>query len=1286
MDLKADLYCISETSATVITQTQVTKSLFEVTKLNARVPRFQIPQALTDSLRFSCCIIHIKQRDVLIIAFYCFPGATRNQNNVRMNDLLLSFVWDVIQNVGLPFIVAGDFNERPDSLPIFNAFRQIGAIEVHQWYQNKYGCQLPATCREATRNDTAIIHPWIAQFLQHAKVHTDLRSGDHSPLTFDFDFDAPLQHGFTWKLPQCWAQYAPPPQEIAYHFKNLSQKFVYTPICSSDDVTNSLTTWSARVEESIHLALQHSHRKDPVLHPWNGLPGKFRGRCQKPDCKQDAPPTSVGGDRPGGYNPPCEIFSVLPKLKVRQVRRLTSLLRNIKACPIDKPHRVADLQLEWDKIRRAQGYGKSWEHWILGFEALPYLPIQLPELDILDTAIAITRIDCDYCCKHEYTLRQKSFKYRMKLDKDQDFSKLTHKLMKDVKTPFLQEIPAQHCATATLCRSVKGLSRIKIQADNIPTFTLNAKATFGDAEILLLQQDRCDITFQHVAGKVPTKGLLCQKYVACSDPEFFDEFRKFWSPYWLRDDMDEQFNSQSFQDFSHEVAAIPMPNFPKIRIPLNDVSLWMDAIANLKSGKAIGICAWRHEELKALPEICVQKLANIFNDALDYQIDGHLMQARTHLLPTCDNPESMNQVRPIAIISSLFRLFGKVVFKAVTKSWSPILPWNVMGGLPGNGVKDLAIYQKLIIEEHVKDHKQLGGYSLDIVKAFNSFGRSIMHHALARLGVPVRISGFWVRCLSRLLRRPEIYGRLGPALPCATGAPEGDCISVLAMIALSSIFYFKVVHVSSHVEPFAYADNWSWMTSDQRSHFKAMIAVLNLASSLKVTINFSKSWRWGTTKEFRNFSETLQLLFPSEQDTIVTQLHVKDLGESVAYGRKVPVDFVRSRVEVASQRIRRLRHLPCSLPDKCLKIQTAAWPAALYAADTMYLRQKHFHDLRKATVHALIGPKIFANAWLAVASLSKYISDPLLYVLRNMARLIRRLRERMPDLAARFMTLVQTFNHSKPYGPASAFKRYCSNIGWTISSDGSLECTPVFKCNILHDPLPIILDTMSRAWPAVLIANIDRKGVGDYSPDLRISHRVFQAFSEDDQKLLSYFFLGSFQVCSIKANWKSDEVPDCPLCKMPDTRPHRYFRYLECNALSHIRDKFQDAIKILSTDRPEWMYIPLARAADDFELCALIKQGFASPEQPKPFTCEGDQTTFFTDGGAINPQYADARIASWAVVQDIATDESMHKQAADLAFCQPPIFPCVKTVAVGLVQGCSSSCSAATHHACSVCH
>ena len=63
----------------------------------------------------------------------------------------------------------------------------------------------------------------------------------------------------------------------------------------------------------------------------------------------------------------------------------------------------------------------------------------------------------------------------------------------------------------------------------------------------------------------------------------------------------------------------------------------------------------------------------------------------------------------------------------------------------------------------------------------------------------------------------------------------------------------------------------------------------------------------------------------------------------------------------------------------------------------------------------------------------------------------------------------------------------------------------------------------------------------------------------------------------------------CPLCGQPDTRPHRY---LQCAAHDDIRVQFPDAVGILSQERPEWMYIPLARSCPDAETSHFLFHNF----------------------------------------------------------------------------------------------
>ena len=143
-------------------------------KLPARVTRIDIPVILQDSQRFSSCIVRFGTFEVLIVCIYGF--ANRYLEGKRPNDLLLACIASVVEEVGLPFIICGDFNEPPHKLGSFQFFQQMGAVEAFQWHYMRHGFQLPPTCAGSTRNDTAIIHPCCCPSFIKSKSRQSINS------------------------------------------------------------------------------------------------------------------------------------------------------------------------------------------------------------------------------------------------------------------------------------------------------------------------------------------------------------------------------------------------------------------------------------------------------------------------------------------------------------------------------------------------------------------------------------------------------------------------------------------------------------------------------------------------------------------------------------------------------------------------------------------------------------------------------------------------------------------------------------------------------------------------------------------------------------------------------------------------------------------------------------------------------------------------------------------------------------------------------------------------------
>ena len=95
-----------------------------------------------------------------------------------------------------------------------------------------------------------------------------------------------------------------------------------------------------------------------------------------------------------------------------------------------------------------------------------------------------------------------------------------------------------------------------------------------------------------------------------------------------------------------------------------------------------------------------------------------MTMAKTVLLAKIPTPLSMNHARPITILSCLYRLFGRFIFRHTSRVWRQHLPFPISGGLPGRGVKELAYAQKRAIEDAVNQGKCIGGFSLDLINAY----------------------------------------------------------------------------------------------------------------------------------------------------------------------------------------------------------------------------------------------------------------------------------------------------------------------------------------------------------------------------------------------------------------------------------------------------------------------------------------------------------------------------------------------------------------------------------------
>ena len=736
-----------------------------LTSMPSRDARIQIPQDLWMTNRISLGIINIGGVDTLCIAIYgyakkCFDGR-------RLNDLLLARVFNIISDTRMPYIIGGDFNEQPLNLPSFQAFVDQGACEAHKFYHDKFQQQLPPTCRGATYNDTLIFHPFFRDRIEDMIVNHDLQMDSHSPLIVTLNFQKEVPETLTWQIPDAWADLDIDKAvlEMCYNKKTIKNKMVDFIDDEQSDPESTLQFWSQTVEQAVDMTLQMQHKNDPLRFPLAGLPKKCFGRCQPRQLLQRPHVNPPKKDAFHGYDPPDEVFREKTKKKVKQVRRIKSLLRAISSA--NHYQQLSDtgwdpviynqISHEWKVILEAKGYGKSWKHWVLQFECIPAISLQIPSYDELHLMAQLTEHDCNMACNFESSNRQKNHKRMFQIDIKEGSGKMVYRKVKHNPIKTLSGIPIQTKCEGMLCRLTKGPACIRLTHDTL--FQTETEATFGNSTIKILRQDGRRLLVQIVDGILPQQASVIQKSFAYSPSQIHSEFKNFWEPIWLREHDNDQYDINQWQSFQEEIADISFPNYD-LSVNLDCPEIWESTIKRMKKGSAHGVCGWRVEELCLLPKVAIKHLSKIFSRLWHTGLPESLMKARTVLLSKRTEPRGMQDSRPITILSVLCRLASKIIADQLLSQLAVKLPPQISGGLPRRGVKDLSLLQHFQIEKALCDGRELGGFTLDLVKAFNKIPRAPLKLLFKKFGIPEIVSQYWFSSLANLTRYPQALGSL----------------------------------------------------------------------------------------------------------------------------------------------------------------------------------------------------------------------------------------------------------------------------------------------------------------------------------------------------------------------------------------------------------------------------------------------------------------------------------------------------------------------------------------------
>ena len=534
---------------------------------------------------------------------------------------------------------------------------------------------------------------------------------------------------------------------------------------------------------------------------------------------------------------------------------------------------------------------------------------------------------------------------------------------------------------------------------------------------------------------------------------------------------------------------------------------------------------------------------------------------------------------------------------------------------------------------------------MDLVKAFNLIPRQVIKHIFQLLGIPSFVTNFWFLSLTKLSRALQNGQSLGPATASTTGLPEGDSMSVVGMLALSFVFHAKLK--SPRLFPYAYADNWSFMSTSERECFRAMTTILNLITGLKMKIDFAKSWCWATTKQFKLFWHDASVILLDPAFAFQIKSHVHDLGCTISYNNQVVLGPLRDKIDNAIAKCNRLRKLDLTLDDRAEKIQIAIWPAVFYGALGASIGQKHFTSLRRAAATVLVGDYKHASSFVALHYLSAKIQDPMLYLITDMLTTLRRYFLYYPNLASQVLQTIRAFD-GKVRGPASALASYLRLLNWSITSTATLLGPGGLRINIPSSSNRQIKNQLRISWDWFCHNNIlHRKGVPSEPFDSTTTLRLLNKLSDRHRRILALSLTSGWQSLGGIAQWAATQEPECPWCKQHDTHCHQL---LDCPTFAELRAQHPQAITYMNRNRRVcWFPLPMHHPDTGLARQAMFLRHrtiFTNPPQSL-----ARHSVIYTDGSCDDTRDPYTARAAWAAIYRAPHPDNANPQAFSVLAC-----------------------------------
>ena len=646
-------------------------------------------------------------------------------------DKLMRTALERARSYNGPTVILGDLNYNLEDIPSWDLMQQCGYSDAAVLDAQRRNSFPSPTCKGLSRKTFILIPQSMQPALIHCDTLEDYLFDTHPVLRALFRVDILTQARVQINLPKTLDDFLFDEHELmasstrfCSQYNELFEKCIY-----EHRVDELATTWATMAENTLCSSIVDVEGKR--VH----VGGGFRGRSD-PELVHKTPPSMPipKPGRDGDFEPSGEFHSVRLRQWLRQVRRLQTMEANRKAFDNSTEERRSWILTKCNELWRAILKAKGFPGGFLAFiaDSCPVLPLGCPQLPIIS---ALKDYMMEIYHKEERSIMTKCQKKKsddIRHDMAQKGGRMAFTMLKEqeknISPVFQQRINVR-------------ITPQRIHAKGQHVLFVHDAAQL-DPKIPLIYDTQC-VKIKHIESNKlyldqpiflkHDKQEAYQIHTTVQDEEKAEMALAFWNRCWKRDDPDE--NEQIQASAQQIIDSIPpWLSFNGTQTTLNHLK---DALKGTKKRNMRGSCKFSTVELQKLPDDLIEKLVNILRLVENGACwPTQWMTAFVIFLPKVEDSHKPSELRPITVISKIYRLWARMhALQVITWASANVAPL-IGGGVREVNPNEIMTFVQLAIETHQTNSTHLQGLVLDIQKAFNNLHRGLLDAIFEKLGLP----------------------------------------------------------------------------------------------------------------------------------------------------------------------------------------------------------------------------------------------------------------------------------------------------------------------------------------------------------------------------------------------------------------------------------------------------------------------------------------------------------------------------------------------------------------------